>query len=419
MVGSGILTTSGYVVESLQSYGLLMLFWVIGGVISLLGSLALAEMATAYPRVGGDYNFVRIGFGNRWAFVYGWATVIVGYAAPVSLISYTVANFVSPYFHFSGSPRLLNQLLASAIIVVFTVSHCLGHRQSSFVQSASTLFKLAVFLGVLLGVFWSDAISWRNLADGFIPSGSSSGYGTSMIYVMYAYTGWSAAVYLAGEMHDPQKSVPFALVVGTLTVTAIYLLLNVFYAMALPIESLISASSDDKARVALLAIEAAYGSNATKVFSVMLSLGMLASVSALILAGPRILYAMARDKLLFGRLGELHPTRNVPAIAVICQGLISIFLLWVGIFEEILEMTGFGLGVMSLLSVGVLFKLRQLPTYKPTMRTPGYPIFPIVFCLINIWMLVDAAYHGPLSAVISIAILCIGFPLYHLQSRSV
>ncbi len=420
MVGTGILTNSGYIVQSLQSYGMLLLFWAVGGVVALLGSLAMAEMASAMPRAGGDYNFVRAGFGDGTAVVYGWGMVVVGYAAPVALISYTVANYLSALLPTSimqaipwqASPEFLKAMIASLVIAVFTISHCLGHAESNRVQTLSTQFKLAVFSLFLVGVFLGEKASLSHLFASLSPATGQVKLGSSFILVMYAYTGWNAAVYLAGEMQDAARDVPKALVRGTLLVTVLYVAINLFYTVAIPMDEILAADSDATGRIALMACERLFGQEGTRVISMLLSLGMLASVSAFLMTGPRILSAMASDGLSPSVLSRMHPMREIPVIAIVSVGAMSIALLWSGTFAALLDFTGFGLGVLSLLAVGVIFRLRCLSAYRPQIQTPFFPWGVGLFLVINLWMLIDAAWGDPLNAFLSLSAFGIFVPFY-------
>jgi basic amino acid/polyamine antiporter, APA family len=425
MVGTGILTNSGYIISDLKSYGMLLLFWLLGGVVAILGSFAMAEMATAYPQSGGDYNFVSIGFGRGFGAVYGWGMILVGYAAPVALVTYTVANYLTSSSQigfwlnslFGGVGEVLNSIFASILIALFTVAHCLGHSESGKVQAISTQFKLLIFIGIVIGALAGDCADFSNIYQHIGPSADQARLGGSFILVMFAYTGWNAAVYLAGEMEDPVREVPRSLIIGCSLVIVLYLTINVFYATALPIEDVIGASADQKGRIALLASERMFGAEAAQVIAILLSLGMLASVSAFMLTGPRILYAMALDGLGPKRLERLHQSRHLPTSAIITQGGLSIILLWSGTFEALLDFTGFGLGLLSLASVGVIFRLHQLNDYQPKFVRSFYPYGPLIFVAVNAWMLIDGAVSAPWSALYSVLSFAIFLPCYFIVQK--
>lgn len=428
MVGSGVLTTSGYILQTTGSHWINLVLWTLGGIIALTGALTLGEMASGYPKVGGDYVYVRLALGDAWAFVYGWTCLVVAYAAPIALIAYTTGNyFFQPLVIFLQEIQIIDQapidaktfnlVFASIAIVLLTIQHARGHQESSSIQEWTTLFKLAVFAVVLaFGILLLPSNAWDNATTIDVTRRPSpSALALSLVQVMYAYTGWNAAVYIAEELPNPRKTIPVALLRGTIGVTLLYLALNVLYAFTLPVSEIMGFSAEDAGRIAAISIERLVGAPWSHLISALMSLGMLASLSAFILVGPRIIVAMAQDKLVHSKLGEISRKTGVPVWGVAFQGVISIALLWSGTFEHLLNFTGFGMAALSLLAVAVIFGLRKRADYHPTFRVPLYPWTPMIFCITSVLMLIGTAIEAPLQALTGFVCVLVGFPLYYLM----
>jgi APA family basic amino acid/polyamine antiporter len=416
MVGSGILTTTGFILAEVPDPFWNLVLWVLGGILSLTGAFTLAEVATAYPQTGGDYIFVREAFGKRWSFTYGWATLLIGYAAPIALIASSCASylisFVAPDLEAAiKSTAVL--AVASTIITVITFIHCRSHRESSWLQDSSTAFKVIIFFGIAIAIFSSDAFNAAQVVSSeHSRTFAVTSLGLALIQVMYAYTGWNAAIYIAAELPRPQKTIPFALVWGCLFVAVLYVTLNVAYQSVLPLNEIIAFSDDDKVRIAELALVRATDPTVAKAISFLISLGMIASVSAFILVGPRVAFAMASDGLAFRSWTKVHDQHRTPRSAVLAIGAMSLMFLWSGTYESLLNTTGYGLGVLALLSCLCIFPLRRRADYRPTFRCPWYPFTPILFVLLSIAMLLSAGMASPKSSAISVAWVLSGLFLF-------
>ncbi len=431
MVGSGVLTTSGFIVQGVGSHLWNLLLWVLGGAISLAGAMTMGEMSTAYPHAGGEYVYVRRALGDAWGFVFGWASLVIGFAAPIALVAYTTGNYLyeplsalldSLGFNFVSwlDSRSFNLIFATAVISFLTVMHAKGYQESSLVQELTTLFKLFVFVAMLCAglVLMPDGAfeSLTTARASSVPKASALALG--LVQVMYAYTGWSAAVYIASELPDPRRNVPRSLWVGTCVVMVLYLALNLLYAIALPVHQIDSMTSDQIGTIAAFAMRVLVGEAWGRIFSLLISLGMLASLSAFILTGPRIAYAMSLDGLMHRSMGKLRKRTALPVSAIVFQGVLALLLLWSGQFEDLLNYAGFGLAVMSLISVSVIFILRKKSGYEPSFKIWGYPWLPGFFCLLSLYMLIGSAQQAPLQAMTGVVMLLLGFPVYHLMRKA-
>lgn len=423
MVGSGILTNSGPILRSTGSYTALFLLWVLGGVMALAGALSLAELASDNPRAGGDYAFVKDAFGPAVGFVYGWAMAVLGFAAPIALVAFTTASYLLPTLEAAGvaswvAPATLAQIVATFIVIALTAMHCFGHEQSARLQAVTTAVKVGAF-GVLGWAALVGGGTWTNVATAKpLAEVSWVALGQGLLLVSYAYTGWNAAGYLSAETRGAEKSVPRSLVLGVAAVTVLYLMTNVVYALALSAPDALAMNDAELARFAEIAVRNLLNPGAAKVFSLFVILGVFASLSAYVLTGPRIVYAMARDGLCPPMLGTLHAKSGTPVRATVLQGLIALTFLWSGSFENVLNFTSYGLACIGTLVVSPIFVLRQRSDYRPRFRVPGYPWTPALFLLANVSMLVAGAFESPKIAIGNVVVLAVAVPLYTLWRRA-
>jgi basic amino acid/polyamine antiporter, APA family len=430
MVGVGILTTSGYTIQATESPQTLLVLWIVGGVLSLCGALTYAELATMLPRAGGDYVFVREAYGDGIGFAYGWATFLFGFAGPTALISHAcVVYLLMPWQRSAVDaggewPPWITPLGASVLIIVFTIMHCRGQRSSAHVQNATTLFKfLLLILFVLAGLAGGG---WTVLSEGRVLAEQEFGVAmVSLVYVFYAYLGWNASVYLAGEMREPEKSLPRAIVGGTLLVTLLYLAMNLTYLIGIGPEGLRDASPTEVEAIAETAGRRLFGRQIANILSVLFGAGILASVSAYILTGSRISFAMAVDGLFPSYTARWSPQHESPVNAVITLGLCSIVLLWASqlvagaadAFRSLLNYTTVGLVLLTSLAVTSLFVLRRRKRDRAAFRVPLYPLPPILFLIVTAMLMFHAVRLNPGPTLLGTATVLSGWPLYRLSQR--
>lgn len=422
MVGSGVLTNSGPIIQSTGSYPALITLWIFGGILALAGALTMSELASGVVRAGGDYVYIYKAFGPAWGFVYGWAMGLIGFAAPIALVAYTTAEFLSATFsgvNFGMSREIFAVVAGSILILGFTLFHCVGHRESSFLQGAMTVFKVAVLvifatLGLLskpgdIQSHWQES----NPLSGTAPSGLALG----LVLVMYAYSGWNAVVYLAGETRNPERTIPRCLFWGCASVIGLYLLMNLLYVHAFSVSEVRAFTESQTPLLAEIAVRKLLGEWTARVFSLLISFGALASLSAYVLAGPRVLQGMAQDGIFPRIAGRVHAKREIPVVATLIQGLFALIFLWSGTFHEVLAFTGYGVASLSVLMITPLFVLRKRPDFRPLFRVPFYPWTPVFFLTASLALLIGAALEEPLPTLASLGTLLLGFPVYFLFVR--
>ncbi len=431
MVGAGILTSSGFTLHDTANPAGLMMIWTLGGILALCGTVTIAELATMLPKAGSDYLFVREAYGREAGIVVGWATFVLGFAAPTAVVARLSANYlsipVSQVISVGPAEAYLEPLLATAFVVVLMVTHCLGHRESSGIQVLSTLVKITLLVGlVVIGLLFGEG-DWGHFAASHVPdSNEVFTLGIGLIYVSYAYTGWNAAAYVAGEVRDPERLLPRSLIAGCLSVMGLYLLVNLTYIFALDPQEMTQRSIPEVIPVAQLAAKEMFGNQVGDVVSVLLGLGMLASVSAYMLSGPRIAFAMANDGVFPRFAARLHERRQTPIAAIVVQGLVAIGMVWSGPFLDILNYTAIGLAVISGLVVASIFPLRNREDLPHPYRLPLFPLPPLLYLALMGWIVLSGLmqdWHGiqegeglP-TTTLSLLTILFGLPVAYVLER--
>jgi APA family basic amino acid/polyamine antiporter len=422
MIGTGIFTTSGFIMEALRDPLAMLICWIIGGIFALSGALCYGELGAMFPRAGGEYVFLRESFGKWMAFLSGWISLIVGFSAPIAAASIAFAGYFFrsvpnglaqkpdiPFFDagvISFSPVTV---LAVGIILIFSLIHSYSLLFGSRVQNVLTIFKIAVILAFIVAGMSSGAGSFENFGTGFSPGLIFSGsFATSLIFISFAYSGWNAAAYLGGEIKEPATSIPFALITGTLIVAALYLLLNMTFIYALPMNEM-SGVMEVGAKSAF----SLFGGRVGRVFSLAVTLCLLSVISAMIMAGPRVYYAMAKDRTFFGLFARVSKTRKTPGPSILLQAAIAIGMVFTSSFDKLLLYIGFTLSLFAVLTVAGMMLLRvKKPLLERPYKTVGYPITPILFISGNLWIIVFCIKGYPMVTLYAAVTIIIGSVVY-------
>jgi APA family basic amino acid/polyamine antiporter len=421
MIGTGVLTTSGFTVYFVGSNQLMLALWVIGGVLALCGALTLCELSAALPRSGGDYVFLSEAYGPLAAFLSGWVSFLIGFGGPIAASASAAAKYLLAPLRLGDAEAAVAQpAVASAAIVALGVVHCLGRGTTIRAQGGMTVLKLGILAVLAVAGLAAGWGRWENLADRppLTPSLVVT-MASSLVYISYAYTGWNAASYVAGEVDRPQQRMPRAILLGTGLVLALYLALNTAYALALSagdVRAIVGGPENVNAiaPIAQIAADHLYGPRVADPLSVAIGLTLLASVSAYILTGPRVAYAMARAGQFPEAAGRLS-ARGVPAVATALQVAWSLVLLWTASFERILVYSGVGLAVFSMLTVTAVYVLRRRrPDLPRPFRTPGYPLVPAVYLAGTGLLTAAVCYERPVVSSISLLSIAAGVPVYYL-----
>ncbi|HEY3172810.1 MAG TPA: amino acid permease [Thermoanaerobaculia bacterium] len=425
VIGVGIFTTPGIVCAMLPRPAAILAVWALGGFLALSGAMAYAELAALKPKAGGEYVYLREGFGRLAAFLTGWTSFVAGFSGAIAAGAIGLTAYLGRFFPAAANPAPIWSLslgrvsatlsrptiLALACIVALGAVHIRGVRPGRVVQDS---LAAAQILGLLLFIVLGFAMgngSLENLTSGERPRPSS--WLLALIPVMFSYSGWNAAAYVAEEVREPGRNVPRALGWGTVAVIAIYLGLNALYLYALPVGEL-----SGRINAADAVADRLLGPAAAESLAVLAILIILASLSAMTLAGPRIYYAMARDGVFFPAAARIHPKFGTPAVAIAAQTAWSCLLVLSGTFEQLLTYTGFAIVLFSAVAVCALFVLRwKTPEAHRPFRAWGYPIAPAIFALASLAIVVNAILEAPLPSAIGLLVMAAGVPLYWLMRR--
>lgn len=419
MVGSGIFTVPAFVRVATGSPMASLGVWVAAGLLGLCGALCYAELATRMPDAGGEYRYLARNFGPLWGFLSGWTSFVVGFSAAVAasaLGAVAYAAALAPGWNpeavlVSGLGVSQGAAAGAGVVIVLTVVHCLGIRSSGRFQGILALSILGAIALLLVGGFASGRGAWIGLAGAAEPRSS---WWVALLQVSYAYAGWNAAAYMAGEVRDPARTLPRALLGGTLFVVVLYVALNVLFFYALP-----EPRWEPTIAVAQLAAERLFGAGGAVLVSGVIGLAMLGSVSAMTAVGPRVYFAMARDGLAPAAMARLSPDGRVPVVAIVAQGGLAAMLALTGAFETLLIYIGSSLLLFNALTVATLFRVRQRsgPPGPGAFRTPLYPLTPLVFLAITVAAWVNGLVDAPLPTGAALVTLAAGAGLYAVGRR--
>lgn len=418
IIGAGIFTTTGYLMGFLGNPVLMLSLWIVGGIIALFGSIAFGELGAAFPEAGGEYLFISKLFNPMLGFLSGWLSLIVGFSAPIaaSAIGFS-AYFTWAFPDFQNwlmlnniiSEQNFNRVLAITVILVFSLIHSRGVLLGARVQNILTVLKVLLVAGLIIAGFTLGDGSFSHLqaeAPLRFEFENWKAIGLSLMFIMFAYSGWNSSTYIGSEIKNPGKVIPRSLLISTLIVTVLYLLLNLFFVYAVPVGQM-----KNEPEIGGLAAGFAFGATAEVVISLLISFALFSSLSAFILLGPRVYYKMARDGYFFKSFATIHSKRKVPSNAIYLQAGIAIVLVLSGTFEQILTYMGFSLGIFPILAVSGVFKLRLQG--KSTLKLPGYPVIHIIFIVTNVAILVLAYFQRPLESTIAVITALSGIPVFY------
>ena len=409
MIGTGVFTTLGLQAAGIPDGAAILLLWLIGGLIALCGALSYAELAAALPRSGGEYHFLSRIYHPLLGQLAGWVSVTVGFAAPVAL-----AAMAMGYYAATVLPAPPTAIAVTALVLV-TAVHAFDLDLGRRVQVVATWLKIAV---ILLFCAAGLALPATSGSLSVLPSATtlaavwSAPFAVSLIYVAYAYSGWNAAAYVVDEVQDPHRAVPRALLLGTLIVTLLYLLLNLTFLRTVEYDALVG-----RVEVGALSAETIFGAVGGYLMSLVLTLLLVSTVSAMVLAGPRVLERIGED-LPFFRPLSVRNRRGAPTRAVLLQQGLALGMILTGSFEGVLSFAGFTLTLFAVIAVAGVIRLRRRePDLSRPFRVPWYPLPPLVFILVSLASLLFLALERPLPVLLAVILLGLGWVSVRLSER--
>ena len=404
MVGVGVFTSLGFQVKDIGSGFTLLVLWIVGGVVALCGAFCYAELATMFPRSSGEYNFLTRTYHPALGFLAGWLSATVGFSAPVALAAMAFGVYAK-----SIVPTAPSLLLGLCIVWLVAFVHLQGTRRGSTFQVASTILKLALIVAfVVTGFAFGEAQPIT-----FVPTSVdpdlifSAPFAISLVFVMYAYSGWNAATYIVGEIREPQRTLPRALFLGTLIVLLLYVALNAVFLYTTPI-----AKMAGQIDVALIAGNHIFGEGGGRVVGALICLGLVSSISAMTWIGPRVTMAMGEDLVVL-RFFSHKSKHDVPTAAILFQAAAASLLLLTQSFEAVLDFIQFSLLFCSFLTVLGVVKLRFThPTVPRGYKAWGYPVTPLIFLAVTGFMMYYLVVNRPLQSLAGFLMMLAGLVIY-------
>jgi basic amino acid/polyamine antiporter, APA family len=430
MIGTGIFTTTGFLAGDLGSPSLVMWIWVVGAACAFVGAMCYSELGVNLPSSGGEYVYLTEAYGPTWGFMTGWVSFFAGFSAPIAAAALAFASYVGYFFpgvlpdnapaiagHGDWTFRLGGaQWTACLLVAVFTILNVLGVQRAARVQNFLTALKVLVIvsfisLGFLAGHGDMSNFSRTAVRDTATPVAEQ--FAISLFWIYVAYSGWNAATYVAEELRHPARTLPIALAIGTGLVTVLYIGLNLVFVYAAPLSAM-----KGKLAVGAFAASRLFGPEVAGIFSALMALSLMATVNAMVTIGPRVYYAMAKNGAFLSIAAEVHPKWHTPAAAIVAQCLCTM-LMTITPFPQLVIYIGFTLNFFAVLSVGSLFLLRRRRGWRK-LRVVSfcYPLFPLAFVAVGVWMIVRGVELKPFVSLAAVITIATGALVYHLRLKS-
>lgn len=414
MIASAIFIVPATVAAQVPGSALMILVWVVGGAVSLLGALSVAELGAAYPEAGGQYAYLREAYGPVWGFLYGWANFAVINPASIAAIAVGFATYLGFFVRLSP---LAIQGIAVLSIAMLTVLNCLGVRPGATTQNVLTFLKMAALGALIVTAFLLPGGSADNFRP-LWPAGAAGSwirsFGVAMVAVLWAYDGWIETTYVGSEIKDPGKNLPRSIILSTVIVIAFYVLASVAYSYVLSPARMGGSTlvASDAAQVTMGAVGAGF-------VAVAILVSTLGANNGIILTAARIPYAMARGGLFFRSQGVVHPRFATPVVALLTQGAIASALALTGRYDQLATYVVFASFVFYALSAGAVIWLRRTaPHVARPYRTWGYPVTPLVFIAFALWLVRNTILESPRESALGAGLILLGLPGYWYWRRS-
>ena len=421
VIGSGIFMTTGLMADVLPSASLILIVWILGGMQMIAGALTFAELGAAMPKVGGQYVYLREAYGPLSAFLFGWVAFSAYVTGTNAALAVAIAEHLGSFYpNLSTHSNLVNignfglslgQLVALSLLAVLSVINYLGIVFGKWVQNIFTVLKIgSILLFALAGIFISTG---NQINFSFNPTGMDFGsiiigIGIALVAVNWAVGGWEYVTFTAGEIKNPKRNLPLALFIGTLVILVLYLLINITYLKALPMNALAG-----EIKVGEATAKALYGQGIAGLFTIVVIISMFGALNGNILVGARVTYAMAKDNLFFPSAAKVHPKNHTPGNAIIIQGVWSSILALSGTFEELITLVVFVNFMMWIAAASTVFVLRKKqPDLDRPYKVWGYPYVPAFFILFSTAIMINTFFTAPAQSFLGLGLTLLGVPVY-------
>ena len=427
VIGSGIFMTTGLMADALPSASLILIVWLLGGLQMLAGALTYAELGAAMPKAGGQYVYLREAYGSLPAFLFGWVAFIAYLTGTNAAIAVAVAEHLGSFYPSISTHNIVigfdyfsisgGQIFAISLILILSFINYLGILFGKWIQNVFTILKIgSILFFALAGLF----ISTGNHIDFSINPTSMSigsiltGMGIALVAVTWTVGGWEYVTFAAGEIKNPKKNLPLALIIGTVVIFVLYIIINIAYLKVLPMDSLIG-----ELKVGEATAKSLYGPGIAGLFVVVVIISMFGSLNGNILVGPRISYAMAKDELFFSKAADVHPKFHTPGNAIMLQGIWASVLALSGTFEELITLVVFVNFMMWIAASSTVFVLRKKqPELERPYKVWGYPYVPAFFIIFSSAIMINTFFESPQQSLMGIGLTLLGIPAYLYWKKS-
>jgi APA family basic amino acid/polyamine antiporter len=425
VVGSGIFLVPNAIAGQVGGFGVMMLVWLVSGLLTFFGALSYAELGGMIPDVGGQYAYLREAYGKFPAFLFGWTEFLVVKAGSIAAVAVAFAMYsgvfipesLLPEFHKTAHLGAFTiaevgvKAVAVLCILALSVVNTLGVKFGGWVQNIFTFLKVGALLGLVASVF----LFGHRAAGAFQPFWPSdagarplSAFGVAMVAALWAFDGWNNTTYMAAEVENPRRNIPVALAVGSVIVIGLYLAANAAYAYALPLSRIAGSRL-----VAADAVRTFLGPVGGGLISAVVMVSTFGTMNGMILSGPRVTYAMARDGLFFASLGEVHPRFRTPYAATAVQAVWACLLTLSGRYDQLFTYVIFAAWMFYAMTAAAVFVLRRKrPDAKRPYKTWGYPVVPAAFIAVSAWLVINTLITDPRDSLMGLGIVCLGVPVY-------
>ncbi len=419
IIGTGVFLKTGIMTQTVQSPSIVMLAWVVAGLLSLAGALTYAELGSLFPKAGGEYIYLQKTYGNAVSFLYGWMRFWIGSPGSIAAYSVGAATFLGALVAYPNDSAKVS--MAILFICVFTFLNCLAVKFGGKLQVFLTILKVFLIGGLIFGAMFLSGGSVANFSLQTEFAGMSA-FGTAMLAALWAYDGWNNLGMASGEVKDPQKNIPRALILGVFSCIAIYCLVNLAYFVALPVSEILSANSKnfpEALPVATKAVKIFMGDQGITVLSVAFVISALGAMNGSILTSARVPFAMAEAGAFPKIFAFIHSQSKTPVISIIVQGLIACGLALSGTFDQLTDYVVFSAWLFYAMNgVAVMLLRKRMPNAERAYKVPLYPVIPILSVTLSVLLLINTLVTAPNESGMGLLIIALGLPVYWLFFRS-
>lgn len=424
IIGTGIFLKAGTMAQLLGSPFWVLAAWVVGGLLSLTGALAYAELGSLLPEAGGEYVYLRNAWDDLTAFLYGWMRFWIG--SPGSIAAYSVGAMTFAAGMIDLEPFGGKTACAIYAIGIFSVLNCLTVSFGGKLNSFMTALKIVMLFAITLGIFFfSKGATFTNVTtpvEGYTGFAGWSAFGSALLASLWAYDGWNNLSMVAGEIKDPKKNVPLSLIIGVFCILGLYGIVNLAYFYALPMTEIITSNSNDFPDALPVGTKAAMtflGGSGVTILSAAFVFSSLGAMNGSILTSARVPFAMARDGLFFKQLGNVSEKTHVPVVSILVQMVISMVIAASGTFDQLTDYVIFSSWIFyAMVTYGVIRLRRLRPNDQRDYKALGYPYLPLIFVIIAILLLINTIITSPKSTAIGLGLILLGVPVYFFFRKS-